>query len=1107
MFPEIGAKKGSKEKRRIKPTYVDPQKSASLNFSTECFQQPSPLALEDNAVFKQQKLQPKESSSNFETERNILKKERHKLMEKFNILNTSSTPKSPLMPQIKVTQKDLSEKSQNFAKIDVKGIIMKEKVDLLVDIYDVLFRNNLILSVNTEIYYLISLLLSKQCEEDCTTAENKLTEKDYEYLLKSINNCTYFAVRSLWNLRSVLEVILDKNSLKTLGENKKVRSFFPDLAKFLLNCYGLRCEAESNQYKPRTQEHRSSNGVICFNFETDNVENFPSMLSFQNFKKQRDMFYEIIRWYQESRSLGAGASRTSFRARVKSLTSGALAPAPANHAHLATLFTKHMLAECPPNNQESKLSKLQRRLTCPAAPESNRLPQFTDKELFYKDFIMNAESETFRVHLRDALSSEIIALDAMQVTVEDRGNSNTDITKDYVNLTKKLSLLSKFLGFLTSLPYSTQEYSTKGLHIREHAPSYAAPNDKVLENDLAKRNYSQPNINLTGMLIKAQENGRLSITIPWIVHYLSMLDYTSLRTKYYRDLLKILFNIYTNTLKFNENLKKNTVIYLKSVLGWLFDLPHFPQELFYEKQDSASIIGEVNIDSCDLVDECVIFDLCPYLRDVNVLLSTCRVSQVQKVCSYRHITPVSLSLNPEDRIKSKEKELQSRLEEELLKSQPASTRRVVELVVERVTAAAVRELSATVLVQARETAKEQARRLVKARAGDDPALILQSLQALYLSQLSSLRALAPARAAGAAAAAPLHALAARAAAARLAQWVADNWNTTAVLCKDIESEMQTFLVLGELAATPTPKPSIDVDAMTLPAEQFDAVNVSPAACIINLKEVVCQLLEGEEIQDLGPLLSLCAKSCLPNNIFCRAPTQRAILQLSVDLCIVYVSKKPKEVNDVFLNNLHMVWNVCCPDRKPPTPQEITLPERREDLSPDFRNFEDEERPPTPVSDDEQQTNGTEPKELKIITEPIRPEPAVQPENSKKINTNPEVARQEQTEPANEFLEFFDRILCPRNIVLLSASMCSDVWEAMATVLVFLLKNYYLSEDSLTEQCLAVYRQDWPQTTLEYLSTCMKSVSSRWSRSSTGKFTLFLDFLAEYCGDMDYEPID
>lgn len=92
-------------------------------------------------------------------------------------------------------------------------------------------------------------------------------------------------------------------------------------------------------------------------------------------------------------------------------------------------------------------------------------------------------------------------------------------------------------------------------------------------------------------------------------------------------------------------------------------------------------------------------------------------------------------------------------------------------------------------------------------------------------------------------------------------------------------------------------------------------------------------------------------------------------------------------------------------------------------------------------------------------------------------------------------------------MLLSENKSVDVWESMATVLVFLLTNDYLSEDSLTEQCLAVYRQDWPQNILESLSTCMKSVSARWSRSSTGKFTLFLDFLAEYCGDMDYEPLE
>ncbi|CAD0206926.1 unnamed protein product [Chrysodeixis includens] len=295
MFPEIGARKASSlrsEKRRIKPTNIDKsQKSVSLNsFSMESIQT-SPLHLEENSAFKHQRVQLKESN-NFEAERNILKQERHKLMEKFNILNTSLPQKTVATPQIKITQKK-SIKPQNYIKSDVTKIQFKEKLDLLIEIYECLLRNNLIMSLNTEIYFLISILISKQFEDDFVLADNKLKGSDMGFLLKTIHNSTYFAVKSLWHQRVILEVILDKSALKTLGENKKIRSFYPDLAKFLLNCYGLRCEAETNQERrPETR----SNGVVCFNLETDNAENFPSMLSFQNFKKQRDMFYEIFRY-------------------------------------------------------------------------------------------------------------------------------------------------------------------------------------------------------------------------------------------------------------------------------------------------------------------------------------------------------------------------------------------------------------------------------------------------------------------------------------------------------------------------------------------------------------------------------------------------------------------------------------------------------------------------------------------------------------------------------------------------------------------------------------------------------------------------------------------
>lgn len=148
-----------------------------------------------------------------------------------------------------------------------------------------------------------------------------------------------------------------------------------------------------------------------------------------------------------------------------------------------------------------------------------------------------------------------------------------------------------------------------------------------------------------------------------------MLDYTTLRLKYYNELLKTLHEIYYNKLKLSQNeFKKNTVIYLKSILGWLFDLSHFPNDEF-SRLNSAGTASKSNdevrasdgVDSCDLVDESTILELCPWLKEVNTLLSTCRLSQENKDAgSFRHITPVSLTVNPEDRIKNKEKELQVR---------------------------------------------------------------------------------------------------------------------------------------------------------------------------------------------------------------------------------------------------------------------------------------------------------------------------------------------------------------------------------------------------------------------------------------------------------------
>lgn len=130
------------------------------------------------------------------------------------------------------------------------------------------------------------------------------------------------------------------------------------------------------------------------------------------------------------------------------------------------------------------------------------------------------------------------------------------------------------------------------------------------------------------------------------------------------------------------------------------------------------------------------------------------------------------------------------------------------------------------------------------------------------------------------------------------------------------------------------------------------------------------------------------------------------------------------------------------------------------------------------------------KRITLISQPISPKPTtsntifhpaiaasaqtIDP-HLRKVDPSPKsVPKVDQNmtfEESNEhLLEFFDRVLCPRNIVMLSASKCqqSDVWEALAIMIVFLLKNDYLCEDSLTEQCLAVYRQDWPQVLFYFI---------------------------------------
>lgn len=78
--------------------------------------------------------------------------------------------------------------------------------------------------------------------------------------------------------------------------------------------------------------------------------------------------------------------------------------------------------------------------------------------------------------------------------------------------------------------------------------------------------------------------------------------------------------------------------YLKLMLGWLFHLPSFPTDLFYSVvienvSDDATL--RVGLDSYEVVHETVLYTVCPFLNEINVIL------RENTSCNVKHIRPVT----------------------------------------------------------------------------------------------------------------------------------------------------------------------------------------------------------------------------------------------------------------------------------------------------------------------------------------------------------------------------------------------------------------------------------------------------------------------------------
>lgn len=157
-----------------------------------------------------------------------------------------------------------------------------------------------------------------------------------------------------------------------------------------------------------------------------------------------------------------------------------------------------------------------------------------------------------------------------------------------------------------------------------------------------------PLFDVVGCIKSAQKKRNLTLTIPWIVSYLSMIDQYSAHLETYQKVWRLLIIIYKE-LKLFKNHRNS--FYLRLNLGWIFQLPNVPSDQFYlVLHEYNKKITEVNnygkfeethgLDSHDFIEETILYAVCPYLNEIYVILS-----ENSSCNSVKHVRPVTTKEN------------------------------------------------------------------------------------------------------------------------------------------------------------------------------------------------------------------------------------------------------------------------------------------------------------------------------------------------------------------------------------------------------------------------------------------------------------------------------
>ncbi|XP_078050614.1 codanin-1 like protein dlt [Augochlora pura] len=815
---------------------------------------------------------------------------------------------------------------------------------------------------------------------------------------------------------------------------------------------------------------------VCFQIDTDNRENFPSVIAFQSFKKQRDGFYDTFRIWEEKHSVPGWTFQIALGSKIRSILT--MHNDAINYYHFARLFKSQLLISCVQKMLQSeaeddkslsflkaltsvnpqKLNQLQKRLVTPQPSNNQNMePSFPGVQEFFKDFILFAFNPIFYVHLENCLIHEIMELNDSQFNGSEIEDSETMVDEqtqqNFTTCLSSLRLLAKMLGLVVSIPYKSMTNNCKDLIAQVEVRS------KVL-----------PTINLHLCLHNAIVLGKLSLTVPWIAKYLAMLDSVSLRLPYYKHVLELLYYIYkaVNNSDFkalNGVMSRQTAILLKSTLSWLFDLPNFPKEFYSSWQKTYKVeelknlkqldkhymhknalLGDsivpvastkCNLDKMDIINERTLRICCPTVGQSTV---TSTKANIKNYNSNKHITPVSSQL-----LKSIKgagvKHLELQLEKAFFHGQPASTWKTIDFVSERVASVCVKHICNTLLTTAREANMTNFGKILKKKRAENkltnikPA-VTDDMNALATSMSKELKEKCESSISTICDARVVKSIdsllaedtlpsvkeicvkiAIRLASERIHQWI-QSYIVDSLFLKDMEGELNRLL-----------KNNSQLPEIRKIKHNPNAV--CPTTITDDLRELMWDILDNGGDSLTMPMVSTILDKLyqtLTERADLVACAEKVLYFLSTDFALLLIAYRSDLFVEIIQEKFIKIWSMN-----------------------HWKSLE--------------------------LDSPIY------------------------------------RIFCPRNVMLLAQPQKDYVWSIFGKFIKKLIAKNILDIDRFSDECVALFRQDWPVPVLKHLSKCLTEAIADFTASddTTEKMKYLLGWIAETYNNIefqnDYSPID